>query len=395
MPIDVNEEFARERSGQAEAARAWAQKLQERLAGGQVRQMPDGRYKVLEGWDKGETLDARGMPEHGLDVSTGEAALYTAVPAWHHLGQVVLGGTADIDEVLRLGKIDYQVETVPALYSWNGTTRVHEGQRHTVRSDTGAALGVVGPDYHVIQPREGFEFLQVLVNDHQVVWESAGALRGGRKVFVTMRIPGHVTVDPSGINDEVVPFIEAVNSYDGRSPFEVVVTPWRTVCANTERFSVRDAVSRWKVRHTRNATGRIHEARRTLGLTVSYYDAWAAEETALARTDLAIDQFNELIDELWPVDQEATARVRRTAEARRERLHQLFGEEADKHTGRTAYGAERAVTGYLDHFAPLRPSAASGVKGNLPAARGLRLLEGTDDERKSAAHRRLMLMRRG
>ncbi|WP_190137577.1 hypothetical protein [Streptomyces longispororuber] len=70
----------------------------------------------------------------------------------------------------------------------------------------------------------------------------------------------------------------------------------------------------------------------------------------------------------------------------------LFAGEAER-TGRTAYAGERAVTEYLDHFAPIRPSAASGLKGDKPAARGPRLLEGADDELKSRAHRRLMLLR--
>jgi phage/plasmid-like protein (TIGR03299 family) len=268
-------------------------------------------------------------------------------------------------------------------------------RRWTCRcADTGAALGVVGPDYEVIQNRRAFEFLQELVDDHQVICESAGALRGGKKVFVTLRLPQHVTVDPSGINDEIVPFIAAINSHDGRTNFEVVTTPWRLVCGNTERFAVRDALTRWKIRHTRNATGRIQEARRTLGLSLNYYDHWAAEETALARTDLAIDEFNQLIDSLWTVEDDATARMRRTAETRRDRLHGLFADEADQRTGHTAYGAERTVTEYVDHFAAVRPSAASGLMGNKPAVRGLRLLEGTDDEIKSKAHRHLILLRR-
>jgi phage/plasmid-like protein (TIGR03299 family) len=208
-----------------------------------------------------------------------------------------------------------------------------------------------------------------------------------------MRMPDDITVDPGGINDTVVPFIEAINSYDGRTPFEVVTTPWRTVCGNTERFSVRDAMTRWKVRHTRNATTRIHEARRTLGLTHAYYQQWSAEETALARTDVAINEFDALVDTLWPVEPDATARTRRTAQARRDRLHDLLDAETER-TGRTAYAAERAVTDYTDHFAAVRPSAASGLKGDKDAARGLRLLEGTDDDLKTKAHRHLMLLRR-
>ncbi|MFJ3779802.1 DUF932 domain-containing protein [Streptomyces sp. NPDC090075] len=393
MSGDVNEAFAVERADQMKAARDWESELQNRLAAGTVERLPDGRYRVLTGWDAGEILSARGVPQHGLDLSRGAAALYSSVPAWHNVGNVIPGGTSDIDKVLELGSIDYQVETVPASYPWNGETRVGQGLFHTVRTDTGVSLGVVGRGYEVIQNRRAFEFLQELVNDSGAIWESAGALRGGKKVFVALRLPQHVTVDAEGINDQVIPFIVAVNSHDGRSPFQVVVTPWRPVCGNTERLAVQDAVTRWTVRHTRNATGQIQEARRTLGLSVRYYDRWASEETALARTDLAVDEFNALIDDLWPLDDTATTRSTRTREARRDRLHSLLADEAER-TGWTAYAGERAVTDYLDHYAPIRPSAASGLKGNLPGARGLRLLEGIDDDLKSTAHRRLTLLRR-
>ncbi|MER7877729.1 DUF932 domain-containing protein [Streptomyces solisilvae] len=392
MSIDVNEAFAAERAGQLEDARNWERALQDRLAAGTVERLPDGRYRVLTGWDAGEILSARGVPQHGLDLSRGTAALYSSVPAWHNVGTVIPGGTSDIDKVLELGGIDYQVDMAPAMYPWNGETRVDKRAFHTVRTDTGASLGVVGTGYEVIQNRRAFEFLQELVNDSGVIWESAGALRGGKKVFVAMRLPQHVVVDAEGINDHIVPFIVAINSHDGRSPYQVVVTPWRPVCGNTERLAVTDALTRWTVRHTRNATDQIQEARRTLGLSIKYYDRWADEETALARTDLAIDEFNELIDTLWPLDDDTTARAARTHQARRERLHSLFANEAER-AGRTAYAGERAVTDYVDHYAPIRPSAASGLKDNKPAARALRLLEGTDDDLKTKAHRRLTLLR--
>jgi hypothetical protein len=79
----------------------------------------------------------------------------------------------------------------------------------------------------VLQNRHIFEFLQNLVDDHDVVWESAGALREGRKVFVCMRLPQTVTIDAGGIADEIVPFVVALNSHDGSSQAQVVVTPWR------------------------------------------------------------------------------------------------------------------------------------------------------------------------
>lgn len=74
-------------------------------------------------------------------MSLGEAALYTTTPAWHGLGNVVPGGTSDVDEVLKLGGIDFQVELRAVRYSFEGGLREMPGYYVTLRDDTGAALG--------------------------------------------------------------------------------------------------------------------------------------------------------------------------------------------------------------------------------------------------------------
>ncbi|WP_433225522.1 DUF932 domain-containing protein [Actinomadura formosensis] len=369
MSTDVNAQFNDQRA--AEFADT-----------GAVRQA-DGTWRGT-GWDEGEVLG-----RDGLDTSTGRAALYTSTPAWHGLGEVVPGGITDIDTVLDLGGISFGVDKRAVRYVHDGDQRIMGGRFVTVRDDTGAALGVVSGKYQVIGNRQIFTFLEDLTATSGVVWESAGALRGGRKVFVTMRVPETVTIDRGGLDDEVVLFIAMINSHDGRSLSEAVVTPWRIVCGNTERFAVRDARARWGIRHTSGALDRLEEARRTLGLTVRYADAWAAEETALVRTDLAVAEFHRVIADLWPVDDDAPVRTVNAAERRVETLDAMFRAETQR-AGRTAYAAEKAITDYLDHVAPRRP----GKTMTEEIARATAVLEGTDDETKSRAHRRLLALTR-
>lgn len=373
MTIDVNQQFDQAR--------------RDRMASVGATRRDDGTY-VGTGWDANEVIG-----RDGLDTTLGQAALYTSVPAWHDLGTVIPGGTDDIDQVLTLGGIGFGVEKRNVRYSFmsDGETtpalRTAADYFVTVRTDTGAALGVVGHKYTPIQNLDLFTFLEDLVNDHGVIWESAGALRGGKRVFVTMRLPETVTIDPSGISDEIVPFVAMLNSHDGRSPAQALVTPWRIVCGNTERFAIRDAHSTWKVRHTSGALDRIHEARRTLGLTVQYYSEWAEEETTLAQTEIAMRDFDQLIADLWPVENDAPLRTRNAAARRNEQLGQMYRTEADR-LGRTAYAAERVITDYLDHIAPRRP----GKTMTEEIARATALMEGADDEIKNKTHKQLMTL---
>jgi phage/plasmid-like protein (TIGR03299 family) len=394
---DVNQRFAAERAGQFSAAQRQAAEFDSRVADGKLMPLGDGRFQVNDpaSWDHGEILlqqDGQILPQHGLDETTGQPALYISQPAWHGLGYVIPGGTTDMNEVLRLAGIDYAVSRRPVLYRAAPDDRavILPDQFVNVREDTGAGLGVVGARYEVLQNRHAFEFLQDLVDDYSVIWESAGALREGRKVFVSMRLPHTVTIDAEGINDEIIPFVAAINSHDGSSLFQVVVTPWRPICGNTERFAVRDAHTRWGVRHTRNARERIEEARRTLRLSVNYYERFAAEEEALARTELALAEFRAVVEELWPTPGDHESVRTRNSHARRlDTLNELHATNTAR-LGRTAYAAERAITEYADWKTSIRPTGA--LRGKNLAARATAVMEGSADELKSKAHRRLLTL---
>jgi phage/plasmid-like protein (TIGR03299 family) len=399
-PIDVNTAFAAERADQIQAAATRQADFDTRITEGKLIALGDGRFRINDpgSWDNGEILiqqnDGQVLPQHGLDTSRGQSALYSSVPAWHQLGNIVPGGTNNVDDVLTLGGIDYDVLRRPVEFR-NSPDGPHlQLPEHfvTARTDTGAGLGVVGSKYEVLQNRDAFAFLQDLVDRYDVIWESAGAVRGGRRVFISMRLPDTVTIDAAGVADQIVPFIVALNSHDGSSPFQVVVTPWRPVCRNTERFALRDAHSRWGVRHTRNARDRIDEARRTLGLSVKYFEQFAAEEEALARAQLALADFHQVVNELWqPPADDATVRTTNSHRRRVDELTDLYTANTAR-LGKTAYAAERTITEYADWKQAIRPTGS--LRGNNLAARATAVLEGSNDDLKSRAHRQLLTLTR-
>lgn len=389
------------------AAAAHNADIDRRIAEGKLVDLGNGRYRVEDpgSWDNGEiwTLQYKTvgeeqlrivLPEHGLDMSTGTAALYTRVPAWHGLGTVVPEGVSDIYEVLRLAQIDYEVSKRPVQYRnpLTGDLLTLPDQYVTVREDTGAGLGVVGKKYEVFQAATVFSFLHELLATSDVVAESAGALRGGSKIFITLRLPETVTIDPEGINDQIVPYIAAVNSYDGQGQAQIVCTPWRIECANTERFAIRDAHTRWGVRHTRNglASERINEARRTLKLASQYFEQYAREEQALAQTRITLQQFEDLMLELWPAPDGAIAQAAHTRHANLIGDVQALWARNSTRLGNTAYAAERAITEYLDHHAAIRPTGS--LKGKFAAARATAMIEGAQDEKKAKAHKQLLTL---
>lgn len=425
---DVNEAFRAERLGEidrittaAENARAAgearAADFAARVAEGKMRDLGNGQFQVTDpgNWDDGEvwTLTQRDgvelvLPQHGLDEQDGKVALYTSTPMWHGVGTVIPGGISSIDRVIELAGLDWEVKVKPAHFPWETTTGEgedavttvewlpHPGKFHTVREDTREPLGAVGAFYAndgVIQNRQAFQFLQELVaeTDGGVIWESAGALKGGRRVFVTMRLPEDIVIElEPGAEDTIRPFIAAINAHDGLEPFRVVATPWRIGCGNTERFAIRDAVTSWTIRHGSGATKKLDEARRSLKLAQTYMARWGEDEQALTKLNMTPNRFEKFLDEVYPLHPES--KTDRAVKLRNERLDVVRGlYAANAETlGKTGYAAERAVTEFSDWKRGLRPSGS--LKNDLNAARATAVLLGEDDTTKSKAHSVLMRM---
>lgn len=411
-PQDVNAAFHAERlalieslkQGQADAAeraRKYNEGIQQRVKDGKLVSIGGDRYQVVDpgSWDNGEvwtmrkvseTAPALVLPEHGLaETADGGVALYTKRPAWHMLGNFHLEGLTDIQQVLKESGLDWDNEQRVMRYAFGGELKEVPGKFVNVRSDTGEPLGTVGRFYRPVQNRDAFEFLQALADKDDIIWETAGMTASGR-VFVCMRLPDTLKIDANGVEFPIEPYVVAFNSHDGESPFKLVVTPWAPLCGNTERFALRDAVTSWSVRHTTNATKKMEQARKALGLSLEHYEEFAADEARLAENEMILEQFQELVTDLWAPRKEAEGKEEsKRSQGMRERregaLEELWGKNSKRY-GTTAFAAERAVTEYLDHVAPRK---ALGDK--LAAARATAILEGSDDNIKAKAHQKLML----
>jgi phage/plasmid-like protein (TIGR03299 family) len=392
------------------AARLRAQ-VAEQLGNGELRDLGNNRYEVLTGWDRGEVIrinrnrtalsaeeiESAITGDHGLDVKAdGSVALYLKdEPAWHSFGTIIKGGSSSASTVLHAAGLDYTVLQEPATFAIPDGNGGHllkplAGQFVNYRDDTREPLGTVGSIYEPVQNVEAFNFLDALFGDHLMIAETAGSFREGRRVFISAEIPADLYVDPDGIRDHIRMFVMLINSHDGTTPFIAIVTPWRPVCKNTERLALRNAVTKWTVKHTKNAKNKIDEARRTLNLTNAYYEEFVKEEMALIQTPFGHDDVDALIEGVWgELDSDAHKRSVTMYQTRADKVHELFDMERAR-VGTNAYAAERAVTGYVDHFTNLRPRGV--LKGNRLGALAQGIMEETLDEPKREAHKRLMTL---
>ena len=215
--------------------------------------------------------------------SDGTAGFVTARQhAWRRLG-TVLPDTFTAQQAMNHAKLGgWQVRTEPLTATVVGddgvTTLEVPDHFATVRTHplTGhpEVLGVVGAKYRPIQNEQHADLLDLLVDESGAHFETAGSLRGGRQVFLTMKIPHSMTI---GGRDTVDLYMVAMNSHDGTTAFRLLVSPVRVVCANTLAAAIRGAKSSFNIRHTAGAAGAVAQARDALGLTFRYADAFQTQ----------------------------------------------------------------------------------------------------------------------
>ena len=314
------------------------------------------------------------------------AAVFARTDAWHRLGATVRDRAFTAQEAMTLGHLGgWRVRKVPLIaheVTADGVTTIDAPGYATVRDNpfTGRpeALGVVGACYEPLQNEDHAEFLNNLADQAGAVFDTAGSLRGGRQVFITMQLPDSLTV---GGTDAVDLNIAALNSHDGSGAFRLLVTPVRVVCANTQAAALAAHASSFSIRHTRNAKAAVAAARDALGLTFRYVEAFEAEAERLIQTTLTDGQFDDLIEATFgPLDPDSSERTKRADTQRHETLSFLF-HDADTQAGirGTAWAAYQTVVEYVDHYAPVR------TKDNAATARANRLL--TSDAPTRTKHR--------
>ena len=164
---------------------------------------------------------------HELLIENGKAAMfYVDTPPWHNLG-TQLKTTPSSEEAIRFARLDWRVAKVPLYVA--GGTRLHEVHDRfaLVREDTlgkpdCSVFGIAGRDYVPLQNAEAFEFFDPIVKEGDAVYETAGALGKGERVWVLARLCGEMQVAEG---DDIRRYLLLSNSHDGTSSLQVKFTP--------------------------------------------------------------------------------------------------------------------------------------------------------------------------
>lgn len=249
-------------------------------------------------------------------------------------------------------------------------------------------LGVVRPTYHVLQNRAAFEIADDIVDSGEAKYDTAGSLRGGEIVFLSMVVPEGIKVEGDPSDHEL--YLVLSNGHNGRHALHGAVTVVRTVCKNTLDAAINRSITRFSLRHRSGMAQRIGEARRALQITFAYKETFERVAAELTQKSLVEREVEAILADMFPVpDDLAEGRVRNTTFAGV--LSNYRTSPTIEDIRGTAWGVYNAVTEYFDHIADYR----GGVATSAEDARAESILFGRTADIREKALRTLVGVARG
>lgn len=216
-----------------------------------------------------------------------ETLAYAGETPWHKLGTKVDGLMTANDALIKAG-LDWLVELAPvdvagiAQNEWKAVRRIKDGQVYQFVSN----------DYTPLQNADAFKFMDNVVGTGKAMYEVAGSLRKGARIWILANLKGSIDIK----GEEIKRYLTLVSSHDGSLALQVFWTPVRVVCSNTLAMAMSNVSGeRFYTKHTLNLQTRVREAQEILGLATKWYDEWKETATRLATLQLPAGHLPKLL----------------------------------------------------------------------------------------------------
>ncbi|MEL1240404.1 DUF932 domain-containing protein [Flavobacterium flavipallidum] len=290
--------------------------------------------------------------------------------AWHGLGQIVQDYPTSAEAIQYAG-LNYEVIKTPLYTKSSGiietTNSIEMGNNElhvpnyfaNIRNDNNTVLGVVGKDYQIVQNCEAFSFFDAIVGGTDgILYETAGALGNGERIFITAKLPDYIRV---GNGDDVTEkYIFLTTSHDGSGSITAAFTPVRIVCQNTLNASLKNMSNVVRIRHTSGAKQRLDNAHKVMGLANEFSNQLESIFNNWAKVKITDKEVEKLIQLALCPNKETLEHIKKGNEDEISTVFKNTVESAFAYamtsdtqqmetTKGTLFGAYNAVTGYFQN----------------------------------------------
>lgn len=282
--------------------------------------------------------------------------------AWHGLGMVIPQGVTPT-QALPLAGLEWGVEQRPLYSEISVGGEIHKVELPThvanYRSDTKELLGVVSKSYVPVENAALAEFCEAIGNENEVVIETVGSIRGGKKIWFLLQGDSFEVMN----GDEIFPYILVSNGHDGWTNFRVTPTSVRVVCSNTlhmvipgvDTGSLTD--SAFTCRHTTNVIERVEEVKAALAHYKNRLKLFRESIDVVAKKEMTTEKLATFFAECYQADfglivENPTTRSEESAKKRSVEAFSSFMHRFDDEkevAGATAWNAVNAYSGVVQH----------------------------------------------
>lgn len=305
---------------------------------------------------------------HGIELGSNGQAAFASLrePAWHQLGTVFENpvSTAEMLSLAYMSGWDVRLESAAEIFNLVGNYEFNEDKlavvrNHPFKNGANHIVGWVGGRYQIVQNEQLFTLADGIL-DGGGQWETAGSIKNGSVVFGSLSIDRDIIVGAGEANDVTKLYLMVTSSFNGSTAVTGGITPVRVVCQNTLNMALPGLVQKFKFRHTQSVEGRMQEARKAMGLTFKYADAFEKEANELYEREVTKQQFDDIIKVIYTSKEDAQNSVTR-AENKRDLLMQIWEGDTSEGIRGTAWGALNTLTEHIDWHRKPRTDNPTGV----------------------------------
>jgi phage/plasmid-like protein (TIGR03299 family) len=299
-----------------------------------------------------------------MPANVGEM-FYTGAVPWHGLG-VPLARPADLDEALKVGGLNWQVDEVDLLTVDDPPSPVPR-RKALVRSDrahgdAGRVLGVAHREFAPVQNRDAGMLFDAIFGRGKRVYCTGGYLGNGEVVWLLAKIDKTIRIQG---DDVIEPYALMANSHDGSMALNIRLTTVRVVCQNTLSLAMKERIGiGFRRAHQGSFAQHAAAAQEFFATTMRELDTVSNSFTILSKLSCSDTKFEEIVAALLPEPKKPrkadgnpgllkawTTRLA-AVKAARTKISELRvngkGMDLDGSRG-TFWGALNAVLEYVDH----------------------------------------------
>lgn len=181
---------------------------------------------------------------------------------WHGLGTIVENALTTEQAIIEAG-LNYHVKKANLTAYVNGKQKKVADRFALYRQDTGDIFGTCSHKYEILQNREAFGFFDSIVGEGEAIFETAGALGKGERIFITAKLPDYIKVDDTDLIEQ---YLFLTSSHDGSGAVTCAFTPIRIVCNNTLNFALANCSNRFTALHFKNMKSKLESAGKIMGM---------------------------------------------------------------------------------------------------------------------------------